>query len=142
MSMPARMLDHALKQGGYFRMQISAVLFIVISACSDPGATSAPIAETHQQSDGTERNQSEHPVQPEIRGERKELSDADITKKINKAFKNEKLLMDTTIHVEIRSGVVTLTGYADALAVSERASDICRHIAGVKKVENLLIIST
>jgi osmotically-inducible protein OsmY len=142
MNLPTRMLDRALKQGLYFRIQMIAVFCIAISACSDPGATSAQIAETHRQSDGTDRNQSEHTVQLEIWGEQSALSDAYITKKINKAFKNEKLLIDTTIRVETRSGVVTLTGYADSLAVSEKASDICRHIAGVKKVENLLIIST
>jgi len=142
MSLPTIMLDRAFKQGLYFKMQMIALSCIALSACSDPGATSAPIAETHRQSDGTEHNQREHPVQLEIWGEQSALSDAYITKKINKAFKNEKLLMDTTIRVETRSGIVTLTGYANSLAVSEKASDICRHTAGVKKVENLLIIST
>lgn len=123
------------------RLQLAA-LCLTLAACSPPGATPAPTAEERHSSTKTPLDVPEYAAPSEMPGARNQLSDAQITASINDALSQEALMMGVEIHVETLAGVVRLTGYAGSLAVSEKASAICRQIAGVREIENALVIST
>lgn len=123
------------------RMQMN-VLCLTMAACSPPGFTPVPTADDSPPSAKAQRDAPAYPAPSEMPGARDQLSDAQITASINDALSQEALMQGVEIHVETLAGVVRLTGYAGTLAVSEKASDICRQIAGVREIENALVIST
>ncbi|MDP3776294.1 BON domain-containing protein [Methylotenera sp.] len=69
-----------------------------------------------------------------------EVEDATITAKIKAAFIAESTIKSLDINVSTTDGVVTLTGIADSLESSQKATDVAMLISEVKKVENQLII--
>lgn len=69
-----------------------------------------------------------------------QMDDATITTKIKAAFLAETMISSLDINVNTMDGVVTLTGSADSLASSQKAAEIAGNMAGVKNVENELVI--
>ena len=68
------------------------------------------------------------------------IDDAAITAKIKAAILSEPGLKVLQINVETNKGVVTLTGTADSPRSSETAKVIAAAVAGVKSVDNRLVV--
>ncbi|KTC87541.1 BON domain-containing protein [Legionella drozanskii] len=67
-------------------------------------------------------------------------SDATITSSVNSAFASHQDLSTQRIHVETQKGTVALSGYVKTIRQSDTAGDIAGKIAGVKSVQNGLIV--
>lgn len=67
-------------------------------------------------------------------------SDATITASVNSAFASHQELSAQRIHVETQKGTVVLSGYVKTIRQSDTAGDIAGKIAGVKSVQNELIV--
>lgn len=72
----------------------------------------------------------------------KELDDATITAKVKAAILAEEGLKVLQISVDTMKGVVTLTGSVDSQQHSDRAKEIAGAVAGVKDVENKLVVKS
>ncbi len=68
------------------------------------------------------------------------LDDAAITAKIKTAILAEPGLSVLQIHVDTIHGVTTLTGSVDSHKNMDKAKEIARAVAGVKKVDNKLVV--
>lgn len=69
------------------------------------------------------------------------VEDAMITTKIKAAFLAESSISSMDINVTTIDGVVMLTGSADSLASSQKATEVARQVAEVKQVNNQLVIN-
>jgi len=69
------------------------------------------------------------------------VEDAMITTKIKAAFLAESDISSMDINVTTIDGVVMLTGSADSLASSQKATEVARQVAEVKQVNNQLVIN-
>lgn len=69
------------------------------------------------------------------------VEDGTITTKIKTAFLAESKISSLDINVTTQDGVVTLTGKADSLESSQKASEIASGIEDVKQVNNQLVIN-
>ncbi len=69
------------------------------------------------------------------------MSDAELTKKVEKALKSEAQLQNLDIDVEVKNGVVTLSGDAKDVRFQGRAAKVASSIKGVKSVQNNLTIN-
>ena len=68
------------------------------------------------------------------------IDDAEITTKVKAAIFAEPSLKTLQISVDTIKGVVTLSGSVDSLPNSDRAKALAGAVAGVKEVENRLVI--
>jgi len=69
------------------------------------------------------------------------MSDSELTKKVEKALKNEAQLKNLDIDVEVKNGVVTLSGDAKDVRFQGRAAKVANSVKGVKSVQNNLTIN-
>ena len=69
------------------------------------------------------------------------VSDAELTKKVEKALKKEAQLEKLDIEVEVKNGVVTLSGDAKDVRFQGRAAKVASSVKGVKSVQNNLTIN-
>ena len=69
------------------------------------------------------------------------VSDAELTKKVEKALKKEAQLQNLDIDVEVKNGVVTLSGDAKDVRFQGRAAKVASSVKGVKSVQNNLTIN-
>lgn len=67
-------------------------------------------------------------------------SDASINTEVQAAFYNNSVLQGSPIHVETHDGTVQLDGYVKTIRQSDVAGDLAAKIAGVKGVQNNLIV--
>lgn len=67
------------------------------------------------------------------------IDDAEITAKVKAAIFAEPGLKTLQISVDTVNGVVTLTGSVDSQQSSDRAKALAGAVAGVSRVENLLV---
>ncbi len=72
----------------------------------------------------------------------KALDDATITAKVKAAILAEDGLKVLQISVDTVKGVVTLSGSVDSQKNSDRAKEIAGAVAGVKEVENKLVVKS
>jgi hyperosmotically inducible protein len=70
------------------------------------------------------------------------IDDTEITTKVKAAILAEHGLNTLQISVDTVHGVVTLTGSVDSRASSHRANGLAGAVAGVKKVENRLVVKS
>lgn len=68
------------------------------------------------------------------------VDDATITTKVKAAIFDDSSLKVLDIHVVTYKDVVQLSGFVDTRAVSNRASDVAGKVAGVRSVQNDLIV--
>ena len=68
------------------------------------------------------------------------MSDSELTKKVEKALKSEAKLTNLDIDVEVKNGVVTLSGNAKDVRFQSRAVKVASSVKGVKSVQNNLTI--
>lgn len=69
------------------------------------------------------------------------MSDSELTKKVEKALKSEAKLKNLDIDVEVKNGVVTLSGDAKDVRFQGRAAKVASSVKGVKSVQNNLTIN-
>lgn len=74
--------------------------------------------------------------------EQMKVDDSTLTKKIKEALKNDAMLQKLDIKVEVKDGVVTLSGDAKDVRWQGRAVKVANSIAGVKSVQNNLTVGT
>ena len=68
-------------------------------------------------------------------------TDAEIIKDVNYILKNDPGLDTTNIIIDVKDGVVKLTGTVHSLAAKWMAKEAVKHVSGVKKiVEELQLI--
>jgi len=70
------------------------------------------------------------------------IDDTEITTKVKAAILAEHGLKTLQISVDTVHGVVTLTGSVDSRTSSHRARELAGAVAGVKKVENRLVVKS
>ena len=70
------------------------------------------------------------------------LDDTAITAKVKAAILAEPGLRVLQISVDTKNGVTTLSGSADSQKSSDRAKEIAGAVAGVKGVENQLVVKS
>lgn len=64
------------------------------------------------------------------------IDDTTITAKVKAKFVESKEVSASAINVETFKGVVQLSGFANSRHESDKATEIARHIKGVKSVKN------
>lgn len=69
------------------------------------------------------------------------VSDSELTKKVEEALKKEAQLQNLDIDVEVKNGVVTLSGDAKDVRFQGRAAKVANSVKGVKSVQNNLTIN-
>jgi hypothetical protein len=67
-------------------------------------------------------------------------SDERIKEDLSERLSDDPLIDAADINVEVKNGIVTLTGSVDARHLKHRAEDLADHCSGVKDVENKLTI--
>lgn len=70
------------------------------------------------------------------------FDDAAITAKVKAAILAEESLKVLQINVDTMEGVVTLSGSVDTQQNSDKAKEIAGAVAGVKEVENKLVVKS
>ena len=68
------------------------------------------------------------------------VDDAVITTKVKAAIAGDPTLSALHIKVQTYKGVVQLSGFVDSPSAVDRASKVASEVAGVKQVENALIV--
>lgn len=68
------------------------------------------------------------------------IDDKTISAKVEAKLAAESLTAAMDVNVETYDGVVQLSGFVDNLETLQKAEQIARSVAGVKKVENNLIL--
>ncbi|NML32696.1 BON domain-containing protein [Paraburkholderia antibiotica] len=69
-------------------------------------------------------------------------SDNELAREVRRALTRTPNLHSTGIHVQVRHGVVTLTGWVPHRAQVQRASNAARSVRGVRHVNNRLSVRT
>ena len=68
------------------------------------------------------------------------IDDTVITTKVKTELANDNLLKSFQISVETRKGIVDLSGFVDSQYAVDQAGRIARGVAGVKSVQNDLVV--
>ena len=66
-------------------------------------------------------------------------TDADLTRRIEVAFRRSPYLEFSPIKVTVRHGIVTLSGAVDSIAERSQAAAVASHISGVVEVHNFVL---
>jgi osmotically-inducible protein OsmY len=68
------------------------------------------------------------------------IDDAVITTKVKAAIAGDPTLSAVQIKVQTYKGIVQLSGFVDSPSAVDRASKVASEVAGVRQVENALIV--
>lgn len=79
-------------------------------------------------------------TKPSSGQEQIKVDDSTLTKKVEKALESDAMLQKLDIDVEVKDGVVTLSGDAKDVRWQGRAVKVANSIEGVKSVQNNLTI--
>lgn len=115
----------------------AALLSIAIGATGcGPQQSGTASEQMHEAGESAESaaSSSGHMVTHAVEGAGIAISDTDITAKVKMA------LNESAVHVTTSGGIVTLTGSVPSEADSTHARDVASRVAGVKDVENHLIV--
>lgn len=122
----------------------SIILAVALAACDKPGPAEKAgksidnaIEKTGDKMEDASKKLGE---QSEKAGEA--IGDAALTAKVKAAILAEPGLKVLQINVDTTNGVTTLSGSVDSQKSSERAKEIAGAVAGVKEVENKLVVKS
>jgi len=125
---------------------ISMLLVVGLAACDKPGPAETAGKKIDQTADeaGKKIGVAADKVGEKL-GEQGEkagvaIEDAEITARVKAAIFAEPGLKTLQISVDTVKGVVTLSGLVDSLSSSDRAKELAGAVAGVKEVENRLVL--
>ena len=123
---------------------VSMILAVGIAACDkkDSAETTGRSIDqaTEQASDKMDEASKKLGEQSDKAGE--VLDDTAITAKVKAAILAEPGLNVLQINVDTTKGVTTLSGSADSQQSSDRAKEIASAVAGVKGVDNQLVVNS
>lgn len=127
---------------------ISMLLVVGLAACDKPGPAETAGKKIDQTADEAGKKISE--TADKIGEKLSEqsikagvaINDAEITAKAKAAIFAEPGLRTLQISVDTVKGVVTLTGSVDSQSSSDRAKALAGAVAGVKEVENRLVLKS
>lgn len=129
---------------------IGLMTFVVVglSACDKPGPAESAGRKIDQTTDearkkiGETANSIGEKMNEQTAKTGVALDDTAITTKVKAAIFAEPELKTLRISVETINGVVTLSGSVDSLSSSHRAKDLAGAVAGVKDVNNQLVVTS
>ena len=136
-----------MKASENFKLIGISMLFVVgLAACNKPGPAENAGKKIDQTADEAGRKMAEAADKAgEKMGEQREkagaaIDDAEITAKVKAAIFAEPGLKSLQISVDTVRGVVTLSGSVDSMSNSDKAKTLASAVAGVKDVENRLVL--
>jgi len=121
---------------------VSMILAAGLAACDKPGPAEEAgrsIDQTVEKA-GDKMDESSHKLGEQSDKAGDTFDDAAITAKIKTAILAEPGLSVLQINVDTMHGVTILTGSVDSQHSMDKAKEIARAVAGVKEVENRLVI--
>lgn len=68
------------------------------------------------------------------------LDDSLVTGRVKAALMDAKDVKSLQINVETRDGVTQLAGFVTSAAMKDRAGEVASRVAGVKRVDNVLVV--
>ncbi len=114
---------------------ISMVFVVGLTGCNKPGP-----AETAGKKIDQVASDAGKKIDETTNGAGVAIDDATITTKVKAAIFSEPGLQTLQISVDTVKGVVTLTGSVDSLQSSAKVKTMAAAIAGVKEVDNKLVV--
>lgn len=130
-----------------FKLIGMSMLFVVgLSACDKPGPAETAGKKIDQTADeaGNKISAASDKVGEKMSEQSAKtgvaIEDAEITAKVKAAILAEPGLKSLQISVDTVKGVVTLSGTIDTQQNSDRAKTLAGAVAGVKEVENRLMV--
>lgn len=127
---------------------MSILLVAVLAACDQPGPAETAGKKIDQTADEASKKMGAATDKAgEKIGEQREkagaaIDDAEITAKVKAAIFAEPGLKTLQISVDTVKGVVTLSGSVDSQASSNRTKELASAVAGVRDVENRLVVKS
>jgi hyperosmotically inducible protein len=125
---------------------MSILLVAGLAACDQPGPAETAGKKIDQTADEASKKMGAATDKAgEKIGEQREkagaaIDDAEITAKVKAAIFAEPRLESLQISVDTVKGVVTLSGSVDSISNSDKAKTLASAVAGVKDVENRLVL--
>jgi hyperosmotically inducible protein len=125
---------------------ISMLLVVGLAACDKPGPaeTAGKNIDQTAETAGNKIGEAADSVGEKMSAQGEKagvaIDDAEITAKVKAAIFGEPGLKTLQISVDTVNGVVTLSGSVDSLANSDKAKELAGAVAGVKEVENRLVL--
>ena len=125
---------------------MSILLVAGLDACNKPGPAETAGEKIDQTADEASKKMGEAADKAgEKMSEQREkagaaIDDAEITAKVKAAIFAESGLKSLQISVDTVKGVVTLSGSVDSMSNSDKAKTLASAVAGVKDVENRLVL--
>ena len=136
-----------MKASNNFKFIGMSILFVAgLAACDKPGPAETAGRKIDQTADEASKKMGKcHDKAGEKMGEQREaagaaIDDAEITAKVKAAIFAESGLKSLQISVDTVKGVVTLSGSVDSMSNSDKAKTLASAVAGVKDVENRLVL--
>lgn len=122
----------------------SIVFAVGLAACDKPGPAEKAGKSIDQAVDTAGNKMDEESKRLGEQGDKAgvALDDTAITAKVKEAILAEPGLSSLQIKVDTTKGVTTLTGSVDSQQESDRAREIAGAVAGVKDVENKLVVNS
>lgn len=114
---------------------ISTLLVVGMAACDKPGPAESAGKKLDQAT--TDAGAT---IDAAVDSAGVAIEDAEITAKVKAAILAEPDLKTLQISVETVKGVVTLSGSVDSMPMSDRAKSLASAVAGVKDVDNRLVL--
>lgn len=127
---------------------ISMLLAVGLAACDKPGPAETAGKNIDQAVDkaGNKIDETVDKVSEKLDTQSEKagvaIEDAEITAKVKAAIYAEPGLKTLQISVDTVNGVVTLSGSVDSVTSSDRARGLAVTVAGVKGVENRLMVKS
>ena len=128
-------------------MGMTTLVLVGLSACDKPGPAESAGRKIDQTTDearkkiGETANSIGEKMDEQTAKTGMALDDTAITTKVKAAIFAEPELKTLRISVETMKGVVTLSGSVDSMSYSNRAKNLAGAVAGVKEVNNQLVVT-
>lgn len=127
-----------MKVSGNLRLiGVSMLLVAGLSACDKPGPAETAGKKIDQTADKVGDKLGAQGAKAGVA-----IADTEITAKVKAAIFAEPGLKTLQISVDTVKGVVTLSGSVDTRSISNRAKELAGAVAGVKDVENRLVVKS
>ena len=132
----------------YKLIGVSMLLVVGLSACDQPGPAETAGKKLDQTADkvGEKIGEATDKVGDTLGAQSAKagvaIEDTEITAKVKAAIFAEPGLQTLQISVDTIKGVVTLSGSVNSQTISNRAKELASAVAGVKDVENRLVVKS
>lgn len=127
---------------------VTTLLIVGLAACDKPGPAETAGKNIDQAADkvGEKMGEAADKVGDKLGAQSAKagvaIDDTEITAKVKAAIFAEPGLKTLQISVDTVKGIVTISGSVDSLSNSNRAKSLAGAVAGVKEVENRLVVKS